>query len=202
MGVAFPVVAILAVVVVVFLVFKLRGRVGASSPAGELQDPLLDAIADRYPDGPVRRGLLPPDHPGAIREILVFDAGDHWLFLFLGLRAVGQAYELSLRVAVQEGEDCPPQWPVEPATRVAGAIRDGVECAPGATWRLGALAAAMPRTAGVLALLDVEFGGLEPERVLQLVPITEQELAFGGDEKWALLERLYGDRARMTGAVL
>jgi len=199
MGTLIAVVVVVAVVVAAVM-FLRRGAGSAVAATGS--DPLLAQIEMKYPNGPVRRGSLGDDHPGAIKEILIFDADDHWFFVFLGLRAVGQPFELSLRTAKNAGESGPPDWPVEPATRVGDAVRDGMECARGATWKLGAFSDEMPKSAGFLTLLDREFGEATPDKLLQLVPVTQDEVSLTGDEKWALLGRLYKEKSRMIGEKL
>jgi hypothetical protein len=165
-------------------------------------DPLLMALRQEFSTGPVRRGSLrdgPTDgpQPNVIDEILIFDGGDHWLYLFLGCGALGLSFELSFRTAKRAGEGAPPEWPVEPVTRVANALGKGAECALGATWRLGERA--IPSFAGVVMLRDLQFGTLEPIALWQLVPITASELDLKGDELMALFGRLYDDRSRMLG---
>jgi hypothetical protein len=139
------------------------------------------------------------DKAPVIDEILVFDAGDHWLCLFLGCRALALPFEISLRAA-KSGGSSPPDWPVEPVTRVANAIGDGAACAPGVTWIIGApLGGSSSPYSGFLTLRDVQFGALEPEYILQLVPVTPDELSFRGNELAQLCDRLQNDRSRMTG---
>ncbi len=192
--------SVVAIAVLVFVVAGIVFLMRGSKPVET--DALLAQIMQKYPRGWVRRGSLGEHKDAAIKEILIFDSDDHWLFIFMGLRARGQPFELSVRTAKNSPEESPPDWPVEPATRVANAIAEGSEGAPGATWKLGAFSDAMPRSAGFLTLLDIQFGELKPARLLQLVPVTEQEAALTGDEKRALLERLYKDRGRMIGVRL
>jgi len=165
-------------------------------------DRLLLALQQEFPSGPIRRGSLrggQPDGVGrnVIDEILLFDCGDHWLYLFLGCRALGLSFELSFRTAKLPEDSGPPQWPIEPVTRVANAIGDGAECALGATWRLGE--DAIPSFAGLVMLRDLQFGKVEPIALWQLVPVTPSELDLKGDELRALFGRLYDDRSRMLG---
>lgn len=171
-------------------------------------DILLSKIATAYPSGPVRRGTLKSEARSSdlmsrapvIDEILVFDAHDHWFSLFLGCRALGLPFELSLRTPKSPGETAPPSWFVEPATRVAGAIADGAVCVPGVAWSIGSpLGGPTSPFTGFLTFPDLEFGELEPACVLQLVPITQAELELRGAESQHLCERLQGDRRRMIG---
>jgi hypothetical protein len=142
----------------------------------EDKDRLRSRIDAAYPKGPVRRGTLQVGKEGVIDVIEIYDAGDHWLCLFLGCRALGQSFELSLRSAKKDG-DSPPDWCVEPVTRVAGMIADGCHCAPGVTWKLGPFGHGAYE--GFVTIADVELGAPEPDRVLQLVPITPAELELG-----------------------
>ena len=165
-------------------------------------DALLLALQQEFPLGPVRRGSLRGKQPGGERtdvidEILIFDAGGHWLYIFLGCRALGLPFELSFRTAKLAQDSVPPEWPIEPVTRVANAIADGADCALGTTWRLGE--GAIPSFAGVVTLRDLQFGTAEPTALWQLVPVTMPELDFKGDELMALFDRLYDDRSRMLG---
>jgi hypothetical protein len=165
-------------------------------------DPLLLALQQEFPLGPIKRGSFRGGRPhgdgaNVIDEILLFDGGDHWLYLFLGCRALGHPFELSFRAAKLAGDGAPPQWPIEPVTRVANGIGGGAACALGATWRLGE--DAIPSFAGAVMLRDLQFGTVEPIALWQLVPVTTAELALTGDELMALFGRLYGDRSRMLG---
>lgn len=167
-------------------------------------EPLLLALRREFPLGPIRRGSLrggQRDREGTtvIDEILIFDVGDHWLYLFLGCGALGFPFELTFRTTKVETDSLPPEWPIEPVTRIANAIGDGAECALGATWRLGA--DAIPSFAGVVTLRDLQFGRTEPIALWQLVPVTTAELDFKGDELRSLFDRLYADRSRMLGAL-
>ena len=112
-------------------------------------------------------------------------------------RALGFPFELSFRTTKLEADSMPPDWPIEPVTRVANAIGDGAECALGATWRLGE--DSITSFAGVAMLRDLQFGRVEPIALWQLVPVTVSELEFKGDELRALFDRLYEDRSRMLG---
>lgn len=174
----------------------------------EAEDPLMSQIAAAYPSGPVRRGSLkgiPRYHDlsgkgAVIDEIVIFDAGDHWFCLCLGCRALGLPYELSFRTAKSSADSSPPDWFVEPVTRVANAIGDGAECAPGVTWVIGSpLGDASSTFTGFVTLQDVQFGTLEPSCLLQLVPATQAELGCRGDDLAQLCDRLQNDRSRMTG---
>jgi hypothetical protein len=140
--------------------------------------------------------------PIFVDEILIFDAKDHWFCLFVGCRALGLPFELSLRIGKAPAEGGPPTWFVEPVTRVANAIGDGARCAPGVTWVLGSLGAPDSQATGFLTLPDLEFGKLEglSVSVLQLVPATPAELALRGAELEQLCVRLQGDRSRLIGS--
>jgi hypothetical protein len=177
----------------------------AKSPA-PVPDPLLSAIAEVFPSGPVRRGSLRGVHRAqdltnrapVTDEILFFDGGDHWFCVFLGCRALGLPFELSFRTAKQGADDPPPHWPIEPVTRVANAIGDGAECALGVTWRIDS--PAIPSFAGFATLRDLQFGAADATALYQLVPVTAGELDLKGEEHRALIERLAADRSRMIGA--
>jgi hypothetical protein len=166
-------------------------------PAALEPDPLLSAIALAFPSGPVRRGSLRGGKASVIDEVLVFDGGEHWFFVFVGCGALGVPFELSFRTAKLASDEGPPQWPIEPVTRVANAIGDGAKCALGVIWRLGSTA--IPNFAAFVTLRDLQFGAAEPKALYQLVPITAKELQLEGDEQRALFERLYGDPSRMIG---
>ncbi len=190
-----------------FDVFKRRIR---PEPAGaQERDALLDQIAVAFPRGPVRRGSLRgvprahdlTDKAPVIDEIMIFDAEDHWLFLFLGCRPLGLRFELSMRIARSPG-DAPPQWCIEPVTRVANAVGDGARCEPGVTWRLGSpIGGAASPFVGFVTLPDLQFGNTSPDRVLQLVPVTQAELDAAGPELVEMRRRLEGDRSRMLGVL-
>jgi hypothetical protein len=187
-------------------VFKRKMKVAEAT--SEPADPLFSKVAAIYPSGPVRRGSLKniPRHLDltgkgpVIDEITIFDGRDHWFCLFLGCRALGLPFEISLRTGKSTGETSPPDWFVEPVTRVANAIGDGAKCAPGVTWVIGSpLAGPASTYTGFLTLPDLEFGNLEPQGVLQLVPVSQAELGLHGNELDQLCDRLQGDRSRMTG---
>jgi hypothetical protein len=179
---------------------KPKATATASEP-----DRLWSAIEAVFPAGPIRRGsfrgvaraLDLTDRAPVIDEILVFDGGGHWFFLFLGCRALGLPFELGLRIAKRASDGAPPDWPIDPVTRVANAIGDGAECAPGVTWRIGPTA--VPGFAGFVTLRDPQFGAAEPDALYQLVPVTADELELRGEAQLALIERLYADPARMIG---
>jgi len=181
--------------------FDFLKRRSQPPPATDL-DPLLTQVADAFPKGPARRGMLRDDARGSDRavigEILTFDAEDHWLLLFLGCRAVGAPFELTLRAAKVDAEP-PSTWCIEPVTRVANAIGGGALCAPGVTWKLGPIGAPESAFAGLVTLPDLQFGELAPARLLQLVPITQAELGMRGADLERLCTTIEQDRARMTG---
>ncbi|MBI5544861.1 MAG: suppressor of fused domain protein [Deltaproteobacteria bacterium] len=170
-------------------------------------DPLLSQIAAAYPKGPVRRGSfkgVPRFHDltgkaPVIDEVMVFDAEDHWFFLFLGCRPLGLPFELSFRTT-KAGSEPPPDWCVEPVTRVANMIGDGAECAPGVTWVIGSpIGDASSAFVGFMALPDMQFGDVEPARLLQLVPVTRAELDMHGPDHVQLCRSLESDHQRMMG---
>lgn len=190
----------------IFDVFKRKMK--GVEPTPELPDPLLLRISAVYPSGPVRRGSLKsiPRHLDltgkgpVIDEVMIFDSRDHWFCLFLGCRALGLPFEIGLRTGKSTGETSPPDWFIEPVTRVANVIGDGATCAPGVTWVIGSPLGgpASPYT-GFLTLPDLEFGNLDAACVLQLVPISQVELGLRGNELDQLCDRVQGDRSRMTG---
>lgn len=184
----------------------LKSLFGKPESPAPLLDPLLVAIGDVFPSGPVRRSSLRGVHRShdltnrapVIDQILFFDGGDHWFCLFLGCGALGLPFELSFRTPKQGSDEAPPDWPIEPVTRVANAIGDGAECGHGVTWRIGS--PAMPSFAGFVTLRDLQFGAAVPTAALyQLVPVIAGELGLKGEELRALVDRLYGDRSRMIG---
>jgi len=178
------------------------------SGAGATADPFFFALKTAYPEGPVRRGSLGvmprsrdlTNAAPVIDEVLIFDATDHWFYLFLGCGALGLPFELSLRIGKTPGEATAPDWMIEPITRVANAIGDGAHCAPGVTWIIGSpLGEPSSPYVGFLTLPDLQFGNLQSDYVLQLVPVTKTELEHRGGDLERLCDRLETDRARMTG---
>ena len=172
------------------------------------QDYLMSEVMAKYPSGPIRRGSLKgvarhldlKDSEPVIDEILIFDADDHWFCVFLGCRPLGLPFELSFRFAKRSDEDTPPDWFVEPVTRVANGIGDGALCAPGITWKIGApLDGPDSAYFGFLTLPDLEFGLLEPDCLLQLVPVSNDELSVHGNDHKQLCDRIEKDRSRMIG---
>jgi len=187
-----------------FNLFKgtLKKLEGAKGP-----DPLFLALKAAYPEGPIRRGSLKSiprhldltDSAPVIDEVLIFDADDHWFYLFLGCGSLGLPFELSLRVGKIPGEATPPDWMIEPVTRVANGIGDGDVCAPGVTWVIGAaLGNTSSPYVGFLTLPDLQFGNLQSDYVLQLVLVTRAELELRGGELEQLCDRLEADRSRMV----
>ncbi len=178
-------------------------------PTAEPVDLLASKITEAFPSGPVRRGSLKnvPRHLDmngkgpVIDQVMVFDCHDHWFCLFVGCRALGLPFEISLRTGKGRGEVSPPSWFIEPVTRVANMIGDGATCAPGVTWVIGSpLGGPESPHVGFLTLPDIEFGNLVPDSVLQLVPLSQAELDLRGDDLKQLCDRLEADRSRMTGA--
>ena len=183
----------------------------ADPPQEELQQPhsLLVEIEEAFPEGPTRRATYQGvarihDLTGkapVIDEILIFDGSDHWLYLFLGCGDLGYPFELSFRCAKPAGGGDPPDWPIEPVTRVADAIVDGSECGHGVTWVLGSgLGGALSAYSGFITLRDIEFGSASPIGLYQLVPVTSAELELKGEDKKAFVERLLDDKTRLIGA--
>lgn len=162
-------------------------------------DQLMSEIMARYPSGPARRGSS-KNPQAVIDQILIFDADDHWLGVFFGCGALGHPFELSFRCAKKPGETAPPPWFVEPVTRVANAIRDGASCAPGVKWRIGMpLGGPDSPYIGLLTLPDLELGQVEPDCLLQLVPVTSEEMDAHDDAFDEVCNRVEGDRSRMIG---
>jgi len=116
----------------------------------------------------------------------------HWFYLFFHRDGLEGPCQLSFRLAKPADETAPPQWVVEPVTRVANAVVEGAQCAPGITWAIGAAAAPF---AGFLTLKDMQFGEVAETPVYQLVPILDAQLA-GRD---GLMHAVLASQNRMLG---
>jgi hypothetical protein len=83
---------------------------------------------------------------------------------------------------------------------VANAIGEGAHCAPGVTWIIGnPLGDPSSPYVGFLTLPDLQFGNLQSDYILQLVPVTKAELELRGGDLERLCDGLEADRSRMTG---
>lgn len=148
--------------------FGLFGKKKAAPPAGEppaapppaapgwaAVDAALDALYPgqqprHWTHGGVRRmhdARVPPENP--LEGINVYDAGDHWHFVGLGLTdlygkdspgpASGLGHELTFRLAKREGEAQPPRWPITVLVGVARMELGGERLGPGHTLKTGPL---------------------------------------------------------------
>lgn len=165
----------------------------------EAEEELFREVKLTYPNGPAKRGLFKKElTDGSIAEILIYEEPDHWFFLFVSDERLSKLFEISIRVKKIPEDPSPPEWPIEPVTRVANGIAEGLEFGAGTTWIIGQ---ALFPFAGFMIIPDIRFGNLTEQPLPQLVLITGEELKLKGDPKEKFLNDILTDKKRMIATI-